>query len=130
MVIKSNLDSGVPQAIQHMGIEAMNESTDVLSQRIAIYQSRRDRVVNTLTKMGLNVATPKASLYVWASVPDGYSSARFSEMLLEDRDVLVSPGSGYGENGEGYIRLSLTIAEERLDEGLRRMSTWTVPPKP
>ena len=127
MVIKSNLDSGVPQAIQHMGIEAMNESKEILNQRIGIYQSRRDRVVSTLTNAGLKVATPKASLYVWASVPDGYSSASFSEILLEDRNVLVSPGSGYGKNGEGYIRLSLTISEEQLEEGLSRLSDWKVP---
>tara|TARA_Y100000588_G_scaffold98603_1_gene107153 strand:+ start:6871 stop:8043 length:1173 start_codon:yes stop_codon:yes gene_type:complete len=127
MVIKSNLDSGVPQAIQHMGIEAMNESKDILDHRIGIYQSRRDRVVSTLTDAGLKVSTPKASLYVWASVPDGYNSARFSEILLEDRNVLVSPGSGYGKNGEGYIRLSLTIPEEQLEEGLRRMSDWKIP---
>ena len=126
MVVKSNLDSGVPQAIQRMGIEAMSGPLDSVEARNATYQHRRDRLVEVLREMGLSVTPPKASLYVWAGVPKGYSSAEFSERLLEERDVLVSPGTGYGKYGEGYIRLSLTIADDDLDMALDRLATWRV----
>ena len=125
--VKSNLDSGVPQAIQQMGIEAMSRPMESVDERNAVYQRRRDRVVKALNKMGLEVRPPRASLYVWARVPEGYTSAEFSERLLEERDILVSPGTGYGEHGEGYIRLSLTLADEAVDEAIDRMATWEVP---
>ena len=83
-------------------------------------------MVETLRALGLRVEPPKASLYVWAAVPEGYTSAEFSERLLEERDVLVSPGSGYGEYGEGYIRLSLTVADSDLATALDRLATWSV----
>ena len=125
--VKSNLDSGVPQAIQRMGIEAMSRPLESVDERNAVYQRRRDRVVKALNKMGLDVRPPRASLYVWARVPEGYTSAEFSERLLEERDILVSPGTGYGEHGEGYVRLSLTLADEAVDEAIDRMATWEVP---
>ena len=124
MVVKSNLDSGVPQAIQRMGIEAMGGPLESVDGRNAVYEHRRDKLVGALRHMGLNVTPPRASLYVWAGVPAGYSSTEFSERLLEERDVLVSPGSGYGKYGEGYIRLSLTIADDDLDRALDRLATW------
>jgi len=126
MVVKSNLDSGVPQAIQQMGIEALSVPSNALDARNAVYRRRRDLVVETLRALGLRVEPPKASLYVWAAVPEGYTSAEFSERLLEERDVLVSPGSGYGEYGEGYIRLSLTVADSDLATALDRLATWSV----
>ena len=124
MVIKSNLDSGVPNAVQYMGIEALKISDDEIESRNMIYQQRRDRVVSSLEKMGLEVTSPKAGLYVWAKVPAGYTSAQFAEMLLEERDVVVTAGNGYGPSGEGYIRLSLTINESDLSEGLNRLESW------
>ena len=127
MTVKSNLDSGVPQAIQLMGIEAMSGPLDSVDGRNAVYQRRRDRVVEALREIGLSVTPPRASLYVWARVPKGYTSAEFSERLLEGRDVLVSPGSGYGEHGQGYVRLSLTISDSDLDKALERMASWSVP---
>ncbi|MCI0440222.1 MAG: LL-diaminopimelate aminotransferase [Chloroflexi bacterium] len=129
MVVKSNLDSGVPQAIQHMGIEAMNTSFDWIDKRNQIYQRRRDKVVRTLQNMGLHVDPPKASLYVWARIPQGYASAEFATMLLEKADIVVTPGNGYGEYGEGYIRLSLTIAEESMEKGLERLASLKIPSK-
>ncbi len=128
MIVKSNLDSGIPQAIQRMGIEAMNRPLDSVDERNAVYQRRRDKIVKVLRDIGLNVTTPKASLYVWAPVPDGYTSAEFSERLLEERDVLLSPGTGYGKHGEGYVRLSLTVPDDDLDEALERIASWRIPP--
>ena len=124
MVIKSNLDSGVPNAVQYMGIEALKISDDEIESRNRIYQQRRDKVVNALEKMGLEVTSPKAGLYVWAKVPMGYTSAQFAEILLEESDVVVTAGNGYGPSGEGYIRLSLTISESDLSEGLARLEGW------
>ena len=129
MVVKSNLDSGIPNAVQYMGIEAMNITDEEIDQRNAVYQSRRDRVVQTLNKIGLKVEPPKASLYVWVRVPNGYTSAEFAELLLEERDVVVTAGNGYGPSGEGYVRLSLTISESDLTEGLRRIEGWEIPLK-
>ena len=127
MVVKSNLDSGVPQAIQHMGIEALKTDQQFTDERNAIYQRRRDRVVQALRGIGLQMETPRASLYVWARVPEGYTSAQFTEILLEEKDVVVSPGPGYGEHGEGYIRLSLTISDEELEKGLERIASLSIP---
>ena len=92
-----------------------------------MYQRRRDRVVAVLRAIGLRVEPPKASLYIWARVPDGYTSAEFSERLLEERDVLVSPGPGYGAYGEGYVRLSLTVPDHDLEKALDRISSWRIP---
>ena len=129
MVVKSNLDSGIPNAVQYMGIEAMNITEEEIDERNSIYQGRRDRVVETLNKIGLEVEPPKASLYVWVRIPEGYASAEFAELLLEERDVVVTAGNGYGPSGEGYVRLSLTISESDLNEGLRRIEGWKIPKK-
>jgi len=122
--VKSNLDSGIPQAIQRMAIAALTGPQECVAEHNAVYQRRRDRVVEALRSLGLRVQTPKASLYVWARVPEGFTSASFAERLLDDLAVVVTPGSGYGRQGEGYVRLSLTVADERLEEGLRRLQGW------
>ena len=129
MVIKSNLDSGIPNAVQYMGIEALKATDKEIEARNQIYQSRRDRVVSTLNDIGLKANAPLASLYVWVKVPKGYSSAEFAELLLEERNVVVTAGNGYGPSGEGYIRLSLTISEEDLEEGIDRLKGWQIPTK-
>jgi LL-diaminopimelate aminotransferase len=128
MVVKSNLDSGVPQAIQYMGIEALNGPLDAVDERNAVYQRRRDRVLETLRGMGLHVDPPKAGLYVWARIPHGYTSAQIAESLLEQCDIVVTPGNGYGAYGEGYIRLTLTIDDENMERGLQRLADWKLPP--
>ena len=125
LIVKSNLDSGVPQAIQHMGIEALNTSDDWIDERNAVYQARRDKVLAALAEIGLEVDPPKASLYVWARVPDGFTSGGFAEELLDKCDIVVTPGAGYGAYGEGYIRFSLTIQDDLLEEGLKRLATWS-----
>ena len=129
MVIKSNLDSGVPNAIQYMGMEAMELSQNAIDERNAIYEHRRDRVVQTLRDIGLDAIPPKASLYVWTRIPEGFTSAEFTALLLDEADIVVTPGNGYGEYGEGYIRLSLTINDEDMEKGLARLSEWQIPSK-
>jgi LL-diaminopimelate aminotransferase len=122
MRVKSNIDSGVAQAVQRMAIAALEGPQDCIDEHNRIYQARRDKVVEALRKLGLRVTPPKASLYVWAKVPDGMTSAGFAERLLDEAAVIVTPGNGYGEHGEGYVRLSLTLPDDRLDEGLRRIA--------
>ena len=124
MTLKSNIDSGIPQAIQLMAIEALSGSQDCILEHNTIYQRRRDLVVEVLNKIGLEAQTPMASLYVWAKVPPGYTSASFAADLLEQVGVVVTPGLGYGPSGEGYVRLSLTVADASLVKGLSRLAGW------
>jgi LL-diaminopimelate aminotransferase len=123
MRVKSNIDSGQSQAIQRMAIAALEGPQEVIEDHNAIYQRRRDKVVDALRRLGLHVTPPKASLYVWARVPAGMTSAAFAERLLDEAAVIVTPGNGYGEHGEGYVRLSLTLPDDRVDEGLRRIAS-------
>ena len=124
--VKTNLDSGIPQAIQEMAIAALDDPRDTMEVHNAIYQRRRDKAVAALRGIGLHVEPPKAGLYVWARLPEGAtSSIDFAGRLLDATGVVLTPGIGYGANGEGYVRLSITISDERLDEGLRRLASWT-----
>jgi LL-diaminopimelate aminotransferase len=122
--LKSNLDSGIPQAIQHAAIAALTGPQDCIAEHNAIYQKRRDLVVEVLTKIGLKVTVPKASFYIWAKVPKGYNSVDFTADLLDQVGVAVTPGVGYGQSGEGYVRLSLTVPDVALKKGLIRLSNW------
>ena len=124
MRVKSNIDSGIPQAVQRMAIEAVYGPQDCIDEHNRIYQRRRDRMVEVLRKIGLDVDTPKASLYIWAKLPDGITSADYAARLIEECSVVVTPGRGYGEQGEGYIRLSVTTPDDRLEEGLARLEKW------
>ena len=108
--VKSNMDSGIPQAIQHAAIEALRGPQDCIEEHNTIYQRRRDLVIEVLNNIGLEAKPPRASLYIWAKVPEGYNSVDFTDDLLEQVGVVVTPGVGYGKNGEGYIRLSLPWA--------------------
>jgi LL-diaminopimelate aminotransferase len=122
--VKSNLDSGIPQAIQHAAIEALTGPQDCIVEHNAVYQRRRDLWLQTLGEIGLSAKPPRASLYIWARVPEGYSSLEFATTLLEEAGVVVTPGIGYGKCGEGYIRLSLTIPDNRLEMALTRLTAW------
>ena len=126
--IKANLDSGVPQAVQEMAMEALTGPQDCVADNVDSYTRRRDRVVKAVQAMGMSAAVPRASLYIWARVPDGYTSAEMAQLLLEELDVVVTPGSSYGKYGEGYIRLSLTTPDEQVEKGCQRMETWKIPP--
>jgi LL-diaminopimelate aminotransferase len=122
--VKDNIDSGISQAIQRMAITALEGPDDCIEEHNAIYQRRRDILVDALRAAGMRVEPPKASLYVWARVPEGFKSADFAARLIEDIGVVVTPGSGYGEYGEGYVRLSITTADDRVEEGARRLLEW------
>jgi LL-diaminopimelate aminotransferase len=122
--LKSNLDSGIPQAIQYMAIEALQGPQDSIPEHNNTYQRRRDLIVEVLNRIGLEVTPPKASLYVWAKVPEGYNSLDFTADLLDQVGVAVTPGVGYGRSGEGYVRLSLSIPDASLVKGLSRLSGW------
>lgn len=119
--VKNNLDSGQFTAIQEAAIAALDGPQDCVEEMCAIYQERRDRVVAALTSIGLECAAPKATIYVWAKVPEGETSESFATKLLERAHVIVTPGTGYGEGGEGYIRISLTTPDALLDEAVRRI---------
>lgn len=123
MRVKSNLDSGIPQAVQYAAIQALSGPQDCIKEHNIIYQRRRDRIVSVLQQMGLETRIPKASLYLWVKVPQGFTSAEFATKVLDEACVVVTPGTGYGVYGEGYFRISLTISDDRLDEGLLRLSS-------
>ena len=123
--VKSNLDSGVPQAVQQMAITALDGPPAAIEAHNDIYRARRDRVIEVLHALGLRVDPPKASLYVWARLPGGESSsAAYAARLIDATGVVVTPGISYGPAGEGYIRLSLTHPDARVEEGLRRLSAF------
>jgi len=122
--LKSNLDSGIPQAIQYAAIAALTGPQDCVQEHNAIYQRRRDLIIDVLNNIGLKARPPKASLYIWAKVPQGYTSVEFTTDLLDKVGVAVTPGVGYGKHGEGYIRVSLTVPDAIVVKGLSRLSAW------
>lgn len=119
--IKTNIDSGVFRAVQHAGIAALTGPQEPVADRLRVYQGRRDRVTKALRAIGWAVPEIKATFYVWIPVPDGASGAAFAAAVLERTGVVLTPGAGYGSGGEGYVRLSLTIPDQRLDEALDRI---------
>jgi LL-diaminopimelate aminotransferase len=123
--IKSNLDSGIPQAIQYAAIEALSSPQGCIEKHNATYQRRRDLIIDILNDIGLSAKPPKASLYIWAKVPKGYTSLEFATDLLDKVGVAVVPGIGYGSYGEGYVRFSLTIPDAGLVKGLSRLAGWS-----
>jgi len=125
--VKTNVDSGIFQAVQLAGIAALDVSQRWIDSRNAHLQRRRDLVLDALRASGLQPETPKASLYVWTRIPEGFTSAEFTELLLEEADIVVTPGNGYGEYGEGYSRLSLTIDDAEMEKGLAKLSEWQIP---
>lgn len=121
--VKENTDSGIFNAIQYAGIAALEGPQDSTRALIELYQARRDRVLATLRSIGLDPDTPKATFYVWSPTPSGMSSADFAAEVLDKAGVVVTPGRGYGERGEGFFRISLTVPDARLDEALERIRT-------
>ena len=120
--IKSNIDSGIFEAIQVAGIEALEGDQQSLADMSNIYTERRDVLVGGLQKLGINVEPPKATFYVWFEVPSGYTSATFAALLLEKSGIVATPGNGFGAPGEGYVRMALTVSKERLLEAVERMA--------
>ncbi|AEV67970.1 LL-diaminopimelate aminotransferase [Acetivibrio clariflavus] len=119
--MKNNIDSGVFTAIQIAGIEALRGCEKFVEGMRKIYARRREIAINELQKLGFEFEIPKGTFYFWIKVPEGFTSKSFTDMLLEKTGVVVAPGSGYGEYGEGYIRISLTISDERLKEAFERI---------
>ncbi|HRY13781.1 MAG TPA: LL-diaminopimelate aminotransferase [Syntrophomonadaceae bacterium] len=118
---KSNVDSGIFQAIQYAGIEALRGPQNCVEESNRIYAERRSIALAGLEKMGWKVNPPQASFYFWAPVPKGYTSASFAELVLDKTGVVITPGDGYGTYGEGYFRIALTVGRERLQEAFDRM---------
>jgi len=119
--VKTNIDSGVAQAIQIAGITALLGDQNPLSEMRNIYQERRDLLLTGLKEAGFEVATPKASFYLWVSIPSGFTSTEFTTHLLTKAAVVTTPGNGFGASGEGYIRMALTVDKERIVEVVRRI---------
>jgi LL-diaminopimelate aminotransferase len=120
--IKSNIDSGIFEAIQVAGIEALEGDQQCIADMRAIYTERRDILVTGLKKLGINAEAPKATFYVWFEAPPGYTSASFAGLLLEKAGIVATPGNGFGDPGEGYVRMALTVSKERLAEAVGRMA--------
>jgi LL-diaminopimelate aminotransferase len=125
--IKSNIDSGIPQAIQYAAIEALTGPQACIPEHNAIYQKRRDLIIEVLNNIGLKAKPPKATLYIWAKTPPDFNSVDFANDLLEKVGVVVTPGIGYGQHGENYIRVSLTVPDAAVVKGLSRISAWRDP---
>ncbi|MFQ5575294.1 MAG: LL-diaminopimelate aminotransferase [Terriglobia bacterium] len=119
--VKTNVDSGIFNAVQFAGVEALDGPWDCVEEMRRIYRGRRDKVVSALKSLGLEVESPKATIYVWVKVPPGENSETFSTAILEKANVVVSPGHAYGPTGADFIRLSLTIKDDRLEEALERI---------
>jgi LL-diaminopimelate aminotransferase len=119
--VKTNIDSGLFQAIQEAGIEALHHLDTPLPEIINVYERRRDVMVKGLQDIGLEVDRPKATFYLWIRVPRGYTSAQFATLLIEKGGIVATPGNGFGEEGEGYIRMALTVNEKRLKEAIKRL---------
>ena len=124
--IKSNIDSGVFQAVQMAGIEAIRGDQSCVRDMVQVYSRRRDLMVKGLQDVGFEVESPRATFYLWIKVPEGYTSSDLTERLLEDAGLVVTPGNGFGEPGEGYFRIALTQKRERLAESVERLRAFSL----
>jgi LL-diaminopimelate aminotransferase len=125
--LKTNVDSGLFEAVQLAGAAALRGPRKEVEEMCRIYQRRRDRVIEALHDVGVDVEAPKGTIYIWAPVPDGHSSASFTELVLEEAAVVVSPGSMYGPSGEGFFRISLTTPDKLLTEAVERLRAHLTP---
>ncbi len=119
--LKTNIDSGIFQAVQWAAIEALNGGEDETRQACAVYARRHRLVADTLNELGWDIKPPRATFYVWAPVPQGYDSIGFASHVLDEVGVNITPGVGFGAHGEGYFRLSVTAPDARLEEAMVRM---------
>ena len=121
--LKTNLDSGMFDALQLAAVAALTQARDFPGQMSEVYRRRRDLVIAALGAIGLEVAPPRATPYLWIRVPPAHDSASFTELVLEQAAVIVSPGPSFGSSGEGYVRISLTVPDARLDEAAGRIAS-------
>lgn len=119
--MKTNLDSGTFVAVQEAGVAALQSPESVLSEIRGIYQQRRDKLVSVLKTHGWDVMVPQATFYVWAASPKGITAKDFAVQVMEKTGVVITPGTGFGEFGEGYVRFSLTAPPEKLEEAVHRL---------
>ncbi|MFA6355802.1 MAG: LL-diaminopimelate aminotransferase [Candidatus Omnitrophota bacterium] len=119
--VKSNMDSGIFQAIQIAGIAALEGPQDAVRKANSIYRERRNALVDGLNSLGWKVSKPKATFYIWAKTLRGYDSSGMAKALLEKADIVATPGVGLGKNGEGYIRMAVTVEKDRIKEAIRRI---------
>lgn len=122
--LKTNIDSGIFRVIQDAAAEALSGDQEWLSERNEVYATRRDIVLKALPEAGLSANTPKGTIYVWAKIPAGFTSADFSNQLLEKLGVSVTPGPAFGQHGEGYIRISLGQKTDRIREAMERLENF------
>jgi LL-diaminopimelate aminotransferase len=120
--LKTNLDSGIWNAVQRGAIAALEGPQDHVAAMRDLYRKRRDLVVGTLNRLGWDLEPPLGSVYVWVPTPNGETSAEFADALLDRAGVVVAPGLGYGALGEGYVRISLTVPDDRLAEAMDRIA--------
>ena len=121
--LKTNLDSGMFDALQHAAVAALTLARDFPQEMSDIYRRRRDLMIEALAGIGLPASPPKATPYIWARVPASHTSASFTELVLEEAGVVVSPGPSFGPSGEGFVRISLTVPDERLEEATKRIAS-------
>lgn len=119
--LKTNLDSGMFEAVQRTAAFVLNGPMDFVREMNALYTGRRDVLLQALAHIGLPAPTPKATIYIWVPVPEGYTSTSFAEHVLDQAGVVVTPGNGYGLCGEGYVRISMTAPDERIREAVDRI---------
>jgi LL-diaminopimelate aminotransferase len=119
--LKTNIDSGMFEAVQMAAVAAFQSAADFPKEMSAKYERRRNLVVDALREIGVDVTPPKGTIYIWAPVPAGHTSASYCEHVLDEAGVVVSPGSSYGPSGEGFFRISLTLPDERLAEAVERL---------
>jgi LL-diaminopimelate aminotransferase len=125
--LKTNVDSGLFEAVQLAGAAALRGTDKEVHEMCRIYERRRDLVVDALKAIGVDVKSPQGTIYIWAPVPDGHTSTSFAELVLEEAAVVVSPGSMYGPSGEGFFRISLTTPDELLREAVQRLKAHLTP---
>ena len=121
--LKTNLDSGMFDALQLAAVAAVTDARDFPAEMSEIYRRRRDLMIDALAAIGLPASPPQATPFIWTRVPDGYTSESFTERVLEEAAVVLSPGSSFGPSGEGYVRVSLTVPDARLEEAARRIAS-------
>jgi LL-diaminopimelate aminotransferase len=125
-IIKTNIDSGAFKAIQEAGVEALTGPQDNIEKMNEIYTRRRDVIINGLNKLGWNLKPTKATFYIWIPTLKNINSVDFANLLLEKTGIIVTPGIGYGEYGEGFVRIALTVEEKRLEEAIERLKKSSI----
>jgi LL-diaminopimelate aminotransferase len=119
--VKTNIDSGIFNPVQLAAVEALDKCYTDAEKMVALYKSRRDFIISELETLGWEVEPPRGSIYIWLPVPAGFDSVGFSTHVLDKAGVFITPGNAYGPSGEGFVRLSLTVADERIREAIDRL---------